>query len=52
MAVEDMSVQCHDPAVPEDAAGTVDVVTEVRRKEALLQITWVAKARKVGECFL
>ena len=27
----------HDPAIPEDAAGTVDVVTKVRREEALLK---------------
>ncbi len=26
-----------DPAVPEDAAGAVDVVTEVRREAALLK---------------
>src|SRR5437870_404600 len=32
-----MSVQYYDPAVPEDAAGTVDVVTEVRREAALLK---------------
>ncbi len=32
-----MSAQDHDPAVSEDAAGTVDVVTEVRREEALLK---------------
>jgi hypothetical protein len=29
-----MSAQYHDPAIPEDAAGTVDVVTKVRREEA------------------
>jgi len=32
-----MSAQYHDPAISEDAAGTVDVVTEVRREEALLK---------------
>ncbi|MGD0202210.1 MAG: PAS domain S-box protein, partial [Bryobacteraceae bacterium] len=32
-----MSAQDHDPAVSEDAAGTVDVVTEVQRKEVLLK---------------
>jgi PAS domain-containing protein len=32
-----MSVQYHDPAISEDAAGTVDVVTEVRREAALLK---------------
>src|ERR1035437_8425005 len=32
-----MSEQYHDPAIPEDAAGTVDVVTKVRREEALLK---------------
>ena len=32
-----MSAQDHDPAISEDAAGTVDVVTEVRREEALLK---------------
>jgi len=32
-----MSAQYHDPAISEDAAGTVDVVTEVQRKEALLK---------------
>jgi PAS domain S-box-containing protein len=32
-----MSAQYHDPAISENAAGTVDVVTEVRRKEALLK---------------
>src|SRR5664279_3643977 len=32
-----MSAQYHDPAIPEDAAGTVDVVTKVRREEALLK---------------
>src|SRR5881396_1761371 len=32
-----MSAQYHDPAIPEDAAGTVDVVTEVRREAALLK---------------
>ena len=32
-----MSTQCHEPAISEDAAGTVDVVTEVRREEALLK---------------
>src|ERR1035437_5450870 len=33
----DMSAQYHDPAISEDAAGTVDVVTEVRREAALLK---------------
>ncbi|MCL5736980.1 MAG: PAS domain-containing protein, partial [Actinobacteria bacterium] len=32
-----MSSHDHDPAISEDAAGTVDVVTEVRREEALLK---------------
>src|SRR5436309_2556521 len=32
-----MSAQYHDPAISEDAAGTVDVITEVRREEALLK---------------
>src|SRR5438067_9810455 len=32
-----MSAQYHDPAISEDAAGTVDVVTEVRREAALLK---------------
>src|SRR5207302_1485740 len=32
-----MSAQYHDPAIPEVAAGTVDVVTEVRREAALLK---------------
>jgi len=32
-----MSEQKHDPAVPDDAPGTLDVVTEVRREEALLK---------------
>src|ERR1017187_4373118 len=32
-----MSAQYHDPAIPADAAGTVDVVTKVRREEALLK---------------
>jgi PAS domain-containing protein len=32
-----MSVKKHDPAVPDDAARTLDIVTEVRRKEALLK---------------
>src|SRR5437870_481843 len=32
-----MSVQYYDPAISEDAAGTVDVVTEVRREAALLK---------------
>src|ERR1035437_1910530 len=27
----------HEPAISEDAAGTVDVITEVRREEALLK---------------
>src|SRR5437660_398408 len=32
-----MSAQNHDAAVLDDATGTLDVVTEVRRKEALLK---------------
>src|ERR1039457_4845466 len=32
-----MSAQRHDPAISEDAARTVDVITEVRREEALLK---------------
>src|SRR5439155_1595660 len=32
-----MSTQYHDPAISEDAAGTVDVVTEIRREAALLK---------------
>src|SRR5208283_1819729 len=28
---------CRDPAIAEDAAGTADVITEVRREEALLK---------------
>src|SRR5476649_2495233 len=32
-----MSAQYHDPVIPEDAADTVDVVTEVRREAALLK---------------
>src|SRR5438128_2243677 len=32
-----MSVRYHDHAISEDAAGTVDVVTEVRREAALLK---------------
>src|SRR5438876_543020 len=32
-----MSAQYHDPAISEDAAGTVDVVTEIRREAALLK---------------
>ena len=32
-----MSAQHHDPAISEDAAGTADVFTEVRREEALLK---------------
>ena len=32
-----MCAQERDPAISEDAAGTVDVVTEVRREEALLK---------------
>src|ERR1700676_477895 len=32
-----MSVQYHEPAIAEDAAGTVDVVTEFRRKAVLLK---------------
>src|SRR2546426_4099154 len=32
-----MSAQYYDPAISEDAAGTVDVVTEIRREAALLK---------------
>src|SRR5580692_8923119 len=32
-----MSAQHHDPVISEDTAGTVDVVTEVRREAALLK---------------
>ena len=32
-----VSPQSHDPAISEDATGTVDVITEVRREEALLK---------------
>ena len=32
-----MFAQIHDPAILDDAGGTLDVVTEVRRKEALLK---------------
>ena len=32
-----MSAHHHDPAIPDDAVGTLDVITEVRRKEALLK---------------
>src|SRR5580704_9377455 len=32
-----MSTQCHDPVLVEGAAGTVDVVTEIRRAAALLK---------------
>ena len=32
-----MSAQNHDSALPAAAAGTLDVVTEVQRKEALLK---------------
>src|SRR5271167_870851 len=32
-----MSAQYRNPAISEDAAGTVDVITEVRREEALLK---------------
>src|ERR1035438_1191075 len=32
-----VSMQHHDPAVDENAAGTVDIVTEVRREAALLK---------------
>jgi PAS domain S-box-containing protein len=32
-----MSLQNHDPAISEDAAATVDIVTEVRREAALLK---------------
>src|ERR1017187_9667229 len=36
-AMGGVSAQDHDPAISEDAAGTVDVITEVRREEALLK---------------
>jgi PAS domain S-box-containing protein len=36
-AMGSMSAPCHDPAISEDAAGTVDVITEVRPEEALLK---------------
>src|ERR1044071_4002295 len=32
-----MSLTYQDPMISEDAAGTVDVITEVRREEALLK---------------
>src|ERR1017187_2123409 len=32
-----VSSPSHDPAIPEDAAGMADVITEVRREEALLK---------------
>jgi PAS domain S-box-containing protein len=32
-----MSVEYHDPTISEDGAGTVDIVTEVRREAALLK---------------
>src|ERR1035441_9171653 len=32
-----VSTQSHDPATSGDATGTVDVITEVRREEALLK---------------
>jgi hypothetical protein len=32
-----MSGQYHDPAISEEGADTVDVVTEVRREAALLR---------------
>jgi len=32
-----MPLQTHDPVIPNDAAGMFDVVTEVRRKKALLK---------------
>ena len=32
-----MSAKKNDPAVPDDAARTLDTVTEVRREEALLK---------------
>src|SRR6266704_872772 len=32
-----MSAQYYDPAISEDAGGTVDVVTEIRREAALLK---------------
>src|ERR1700687_2062277 len=32
-----MPVQTHDPVIPHDAAATMDVVTKIRRKEALLK---------------
>src|ERR1700757_1665868 len=32
-----MSAHPHDPAIPDDALGPLDVITEVRRKEALLK---------------
>jgi hypothetical protein len=36
-AMSPVSTQSHDPAIPGDATGTVDVITEVRREEALLK---------------
>src|SRR4051812_27726578 len=35
--LSDMSTQHQDPAISSNAAGTVDVVTEVRREAALLK---------------
>src|SRR5437660_5464018 len=32
-----MSAHHHNPAIPEDTVGTLDVITEVRREEALLK---------------
>jgi PAS domain S-box-containing protein len=37
VATNGLFAQYRDPAVPEDAAGTVDAITEVRREEALLK---------------
>src|ERR1035441_1451615 len=34
-AMSPVSTQSHDPAISGDATGTVDVITEVRREEAL-----------------
>src|ERR1017187_2456053 len=36
-AAASVSAQYHDPAISEDASGMVDVITEVRREEALLK---------------
>src|ERR1022692_2485345 len=36
-AAGSVSAQYHDPAISEDASGMVDVITEVRREEALLK---------------